>query len=103
MNHNEETAQWLQDDRDRILAKLRSPEITKAEFAEYQELLETNKALAGMSQVLAENEFDRLIEDIAAEEGRRSRAGRFAGAILGGILATFMNKLSQIERHLRDN
>lgn len=103
MNHNKETAQWLQDDRDLIIAELHSPGIMKAEFAEYQELLETNKTLTGMSQVLADNEMEMLLDDLAAEEDRRSRAGTFAGFILGGILAMFMNKLSQIERHLRDN
>jgi len=101
MTHNTGTAQWLQDDRDLIIANLRSPGITKAEFAEYQELLETNKALTGMSQVLADNEMEMLLDDLAAEEDRRSRAGTFAGAILGGVLAMFMNKLSQIERHFR--
>ncbi len=103
MTHHDETAQWLQNDRDQITAKLRTPGLTKAEFDECQERLESNKALEGMSQVLVDNEIEMLFDDLAAEEDRRSRAGRFAGIILGGVLATFMNKLSQSERHLRDN
>lgn len=103
MTHHEETAQWLHNDLDKITARLRTPGLTKAERDECQERLESNKALTGMSQVLADNEIDMLLDDLAAEEGRRSRAGRFAGIILGAVLTSFMNKLSQIEHHLRDS